>query len=101
MVDRRGVRVPLIVSCAALAVSVAVPGLWPGMPALYLAAAGVGTAFMVVHIAVQHVVGDMSAPEDRQANFGWLSLGFSTSNASYRCAPQTRRGFLVSLTAGR
>jgi predicted MFS family arabinose efflux permease len=80
MVDQRGVRVPLIVSCAALAVAVAVPGLWPGMPALYLAAAGVGTAFMVVHIAVQHVVGDMSAPEDRQVNFGWLSLGFSTSN---------------------
>ena len=80
MVDRRGVRVPLLASCTLLAVSVALPGVWTGMRALYFAAAGVGTAFMVVHIAVQHVVGDMSAPEDRQANFGWLSVGFSTSN---------------------
>jgi predicted MFS family arabinose efflux permease len=80
MVDRRGVRVPLLASCTALAVFVAIPGVWTGMPALYFAAAGVGTAFMVVHIAVQHVVGDTSAPEDRQANFGWLSVGFSTSN---------------------
>lgn len=80
MVDRRGVRVPLIASAATLAATVALPGFWPGMAALYIAAAGIGTAFMVIHIAVQHVVGDMSSPEERQANFGWLALGFSISN---------------------
>jgi predicted MFS family arabinose efflux permease len=80
MVDRRGVRVPLIASAVTLAAMVALPGLWPGMAALYIAAAGIGTAFMVIHIAVQHVVGDMSTPEERQGNFGWLALGFSISN---------------------
>jgi predicted MFS family arabinose efflux permease len=80
LVDRMGVRRPLLASSAALAVAVAVPAAFPGMAALYVAAAGAGTAFMLFHIAVQHEVGRASTPQDRKANFGWLALGFSISN---------------------
>ena len=80
MVDRVGVRRPALASVAALAVFVALPALLPGFGSFYVAAAGIGTAFMVFHIAVQHAVGTGSTERERKANFGWLALGFSISN---------------------
>lgn len=80
MLDRIGVRGPLIAAAAALALAVAIPGAFPGATAFYVAAACAGTAFMVFQIAVQHAVGLGSAEGVRKANFGWLALGFSVSN---------------------
>ncbi|HYC38313.1 MAG TPA: MFS transporter [Usitatibacter sp.] len=80
LVDRIGVRTPLLVSAALLAVFVAAAGLVPGMGVLYFAAAGIGTSFMVFHIAVQHGVGSGSTEAERKTNFSWLALGFSISN---------------------
>jgi predicted MFS family arabinose efflux permease len=80
MVDRIGVRLPLMASAAAVGASVILPAAFPGIATLYLAAACVGTAFMLFHISVQHAVGEGSAEGDRKANFGWLALGFSISN---------------------
>lgn len=80
LVDRVGVRKPVIWSAFVLAIFVALPGLLPRFAALYVAAAGIGTAFMLFHIAVQHAVGAGSSDEDRRANFGWLALAFSISN---------------------
>ena len=80
MIDRVGMRGPLLASTAALAGAVALPGLVPGLTPLYFAAAIIGTSFMVFHIAVQHMVGETSSAEARQANFSWLALGFATSN---------------------
>ena len=79
-VDRVGMRVPLLAAVALLAAAVALPGAVGGLGPLYLAAAAIGTSFMVFHIAVQHMVGEMSAPQDRQENFSWLALGFAASN---------------------
>jgi predicted MFS family arabinose efflux permease len=80
MVDRVGVRVPLMVSVAAVALAVGVPAAFPGITSLYVAAACVGTAFMLFHISVQHAVGEGSAVHERKENFGWLALAFSISN---------------------
>ena len=80
LVDRIGVRRPVIGSVALLALFVALPGIVPGFAAFYVAAAGIGTAFMLFHIAVQHAVGAGSSEADRRANFGWLALAFSISN---------------------
>ena len=80
LVDRIGVRAPLIGSIAAMAVAILVPAVFPGIASLYVAAAGVGTAFMLFHIAVQHTVGESSEAHLRKENFGWLALGFSISN---------------------
>ena len=80
LVDRIGVRRPILLSVAFLALSVALPGVAPGIVALHLAAAGAGTGFMLFHIGVQHAVGEMSPAAARKDNFGWLALGFSISN---------------------
>src|SRR5207253_419010 len=80
MIDRIGMRGPLLVATSVLAVAVCLPGAVGGMWPLYAAAATIGTSFMVFHIAVQHMVGEASTPENRQENFSWLALGFATSN---------------------
>jgi predicted MFS family arabinose efflux permease len=80
LVDRIGVRTPLLGATAAVALSIGVPAAVPGIASLYVAAAGVGTAFMLFHIAVQHAVGEGSEATRRKENFGWLALAFSVSN---------------------
>jgi predicted MFS family arabinose efflux permease len=88
MVDRVGPGRPLMWSTMALACGVGLPVLVPGLPALYLACAIIGLAFMVFHISVQSAVGLLSDPAERAVNFSWLALGFSIS------------GFLGPTTAG-
>jgi len=80
LVDRIGARRPILLSVAFLALAVALPGVVPGILALHLAAAGIGTGFMLFHIGVQHAVGEMRSAAARKDNFGWLALGFSISN---------------------
>ena len=80
LVDRIGVRTPILGASALLTLAVALPGVSPGVASLYVAAACVGTTFMMFHICVQHAVGEGSSDEDRKTNFGWLALGFSISN---------------------
>lgn len=80
LVDRVGVRGPVVLSVAMLAGFVALPALLPHFASFYVAAAGIGTSFMLFHIAVQHAVGTGSGERERKANFGWLALGFSISN---------------------
>ena len=80
LVDRIGVRRPILLSVAFLAISVALPGIAPGILALHVAAAGAGTGFMLFHIGVQHAVGEMSPVAERKDNFAWLALAFSISN---------------------
>jgi len=80
LVDRIGVRMPLIAATSFLIVAVVLPGAFPGLVALHLTAAGVGSAFALFHICVQHMVGEMSTVENRRDNFGWLALGFAISN---------------------
>jgi len=70
LVDRIGLRLPLLASIAIVTVSIALPALVPGVMSLYFAAAGVGTGFMLFHIGVQHAVGEGSAVQDRKVNFG-------------------------------
>jgi predicted MFS family arabinose efflux permease len=55
---------------------------------LFASAVVVGTAFMLQHIALNHVIGNLGEPADRPVNFSWFALGYSTS------------GFLGPLLAG-
>ena len=78
MVDRVGIRRPILACVVALAVAVLVPGIVPRLPVLFAVSAVIGTSFMLFHICVQHAVGSMGG--DRMGNFGYLALGFSISN---------------------
>src|SRR5690348_8457753 len=80
LVDRIGVRYPMIGAVALLGLSVVEPAAFPGFASLFVAAAGAGVGFMLFHISIQHTVGEGSSEAERRDNFGWLSLGFSISN---------------------
>ena len=79
-VDRVGVRRPILWAAAVLGAFILVPAFLPRLGVLYVAAAGIGGAFTLFHICIQHAVGESSSVADRKANFGWLALGFSISN---------------------
>ena len=78
LVDRVGIRRPILISGAMLAGAVCAAGFLPFLATLFIVSAIIGTSFMLFHICVQHSVGAMAG--DRMANFGWLALGFSISN---------------------
>jgi predicted MFS family arabinose efflux permease len=80
-IDRAGTVRPLLASYAVLALSIALPYAWPRLETLYFSSTLAGTAFMVLHIAVNSATGAFGKPEDRPVNFSWLSLGFSTSGS--------------------
>jgi predicted MFS family arabinose efflux permease len=80
LIDRHGIKRPMICGCLSVCAGCAIPSLYPGLPVLYLAVVLIGTGFMAIHIGSQHAVGAMSTAETRSANFGWLAIGFSISS---------------------
>lgn len=88
LIDRTGASRPLALASAAVAAGIFLPFAWPGLPMLYAASAVIGTAFMVQHVALNHVVGTMGDPAERPVRFSWFALGFAVS------------GFLGPLIAG-
>jgi predicted MFS family arabinose efflux permease len=80
LIDRIGIKKPMLCGSLALAVGCALPSLFDGLPVLYLAVILAGTGFMGIHIGSQHAVGAMSTSATRSSNFSWLALGFSVSS---------------------
>ena len=79
LIDRIGPLRPMLWSSAALVAAVALPGLWPSLAALHLAAMLIGTSFLYYHVALNNVIGQLGTPADRAVNFSWFALGFSIS----------------------
>jgi MFS family permease len=80
LIDRIGIRKPMLCGSLALSIGCAIPSLFDGLPVLYLAVILIGTGFMGIHIGSQHAVGAMSTSDTRSANFSWLAIGFSISS---------------------
>ena len=80
LVDRVGVRKPMIVSVSIVIAGITLAAIVPGIAILPLVAITVGSAFALFQICVQHMVGDMSGPAERRDNFSLLALGFAVSN---------------------
>ena len=79
VIDRIGVRRPLMAGCALASVGVTLAATIPGLGILYLASVLTGTGFMAIFIGTQHAVGTLAPPDQRAASFSRLSLGFSVS----------------------
>ena len=86
--DRVGVRRPMLLGTAAVAVGAALPIAFPGLPTLFASAAILGTGFMIFQVATQNVTGELGGAAERARNFSMLALGYSTS------------GFIGPLVAG-
>jgi predicted MFS family arabinose efflux permease len=80
LVDRMGVRKPLIFAVAGVIAGITLAALLPGIAVLPVVATLVGSSFALFHICVQHMVGEMSDPTRRRDNFSLLALGFAISN---------------------
>ena len=81
LIDRIGPRVPLLWGNSLLLCGVLLPFLFPGLPTLFAAATIIGSGFMLSHMISNNLVGAYGKPEDRAANFSWLSLGYSVSGS--------------------
>ncbi len=79
VIDRIGVRKPLMAGCATATTGVLLAALVPGLAVLYLSAILIGTGFTAIFIGAQHAVGMLSPPDQRAAHYSQLSLGFSIS----------------------
>lgn len=97
LIDRIGVRRPLLFGGSLLGLAIALSALSPELPVMLVTAAGIGCGFMLFHISAQHMVGEMSSEKDRKDNFGWLALGFATSNF----VGPTVGGFTIDLLGHR
>ena len=80
VIDRIGMRKPLMIGCLLATAGVLLAASIPGLTVLYPAAMLIGTGFMAIFIGTQHAVGVVSAPEQRTASYSRLSLGFSISS---------------------
>ena len=78
--DRIGVRKPMLLGACATIAGLVLAFAVPRIEMLFIASPLVGSGFMLYHLAVNHVVGTMGAPEDRVRNFSLLALAFSTAN---------------------
>lgn len=101
LVDRIGPFAPMRAGIVFILVGIALPVLLPHLSTLFGTAALCGLGFTMMSVAAQHSVGHLQqgSVANRIANFGWLSLGHSTSSilgpvlvgilidrAGYRCA---------------
>jgi MFS family permease len=88
LVDRAGAYVPIAVAGTVLCLGMMAPFVSQALWVLFASAVVTGTAFMMQHIALNHVIGSIGDPADRPVNFSWFALGYSVS------------GFLGPLLAG-
>lgn len=79
MIDRVGAFRPIAIGGAIVAAGTLLPFAWPGLPVLFVTAVTVGTAFMLQHIALNHVIGSLGDASQRPVNFSWFALGYATS----------------------
>jgi len=78
--DRLGMLGPMLGGTLGVISGLAVPWLWPGMPALYVSAAVLGGSYVFYHVAIQNLVGSISTPQTRTSNFSTYSLVLAMSS---------------------
>ena len=80
LTDRLGVRIPVVAGSSAMAVALAVPFLFPALPALYVQAVGVGAGHVFYNVAIQNLIGGLGGGADRTRNFANFALAMSVGS---------------------
>jgi MFS family permease len=78
LVDRIGMRVPMLIGAACIGSAMVMGYLWNALYALFAVAALVGIGFVMFMIAVQNLVGALEG--NRSTNYSILTIGYSVSN---------------------
>ncbi len=79
LADRYGSRAPLLVCAVGSGLGLLVPWAFPGIAAMFLAAALIGLSLAMV-VPLQNLIGLISTPENRARNFANFSLGMGVAN---------------------
>lgn len=79
LADRFDNRVLMIVGLTGFSLSLALPFVFPTLPALYVSAALGGFTSMLFVVATQNLVGVLSTADTRTRNFSYYSLGESSA----------------------
>jgi len=78
-IDRIGTRAPMLWSAIALAIGFALPAFLQDLASLYANSVLVGTAFMLFHMSIQKLTGELAGGPARLRNFSLLAVGYSIS----------------------
>lgn len=73
--DRFGPKWPLVVGSLGLAAGLAIPAIFPGLPALYVSPALIGIFWIFFHVSAHQLVGSLGDGPERVRNFANFSLG--------------------------
>ncbi len=78
-IDRVGTRIPMLIGAITLGVAFIVPTLWLSLAALCVNSISTGVGFLLFHMSVQKLTGELGNDSERMRNFGVLAVGFSVS----------------------
>ena len=90
-IDRKGVRLPMLLSSALLGGASLLAVLWPSLPMLFCVTSLGGGAYATILIAGHQLVGRYGSAAERVSNFSSLSTCFAVSLAAVPMAT----GFLI------
>ena len=78
-IDRVGTRLPMLLGSLMLGAGFMLPTFWLALPALFGNSLLVGTGYMLFHLCIQKLTGELAEGAERMRNFGFLAVGFSVS----------------------
>lgn len=81
-IDRTGTRFPMLVGSVAMGCGLLLPALWLSVPALCASSVLTGLGFIVFHMCVQKLTGELADGAERVRNFGLLAVALSISGFS-------------------
>lgn len=79
VIDRRGVRMPMILGSMGMTLGLVLPVAMPAVPMLFLSCGLIGAASLFFHISTHNVVGSLGEGSKRTRNFGTYSVAASLS----------------------
>ena len=78
-IDEIGPRLPMTAGSLMVVAGTLLPAVWHDIASLYGACALIGVGFMLVQVAMQLLIGQVSTNETRLRNYTWHALGLSIS----------------------
>lgn len=79
LIDRRGVRLPMLLGAGCMVVAMLAGFLLRELAGLVAVSLLAGTSFVFFNVSVQNVTGGIGRPENRARNFSILAIGYSVS----------------------
>jgi MFS family permease len=79
LIDRVGVRKPIIAGSLGLTAGLLLPGVSPTLAMLILSASAIGAAHIFYNVSIQNLIGQLSHDEDRARNFSNFAMMMSLS----------------------